>query len=59
MPTVNEENAPVPGVVLPIGPGEAKVAPLKDEAFRLATLVVLVTTKGAVPIATVLVKTGA
>jgi hypothetical protein len=46
-------NEPVLGVVEPIGPGEAKVAPLKLDAFRLATLVVLETTKGAVPVETV------
>src|SRR6267154_3116833 len=45
--------APVPGVVEPIGPGAAKVAPLKDEAFKLGTLVVEVTTSGAVPVETV------
>ena len=37
----------------PITPGAAKVAPLRLLALRLATLVVEVTTKGAVPIATV------
>ena len=42
--------APVPGVPEPIGPGAAKVAPERDEAFRLATLVVEVTTRGAVPV---------
>jgi hypothetical protein len=36
-----------------MGPGDAKVAPLKDEALRLATLVVLATLSGAVPSATV------
>lgn len=46
-------NEPVLGVVDPIGPGEAKVAPLRLEAFKLATLVVLATTKGAVPVETV------
>jgi hypothetical protein len=44
---------PLPGVPDPIDPGAAKVAPFKDEAFRLATLVVEATTKGAVPVATV------
>lgn len=46
-------NAPLPGVVPPIAPGDAKVAPLKLEAFRLATLVVLATENGAVPVARV------
>jgi hypothetical protein len=46
-------NAPLDAVVLPIAPGEAKVAPLNDEAFKLGTFVVLVTTNGAVPIAIV------
>lgn len=46
-------NAPVLAVVPPMGPGEANVAPLKLEAFRLATFVVLTTENGAVPIASV------
>jgi hypothetical protein len=45
--------APVDAVPLPIGPGAANVAPLRDDAFRFGTLVVLVTTRGGVPIATV------
>jgi len=45
--------APVDAVLFPIAPGEAKVAPLKEEALRLAILVVLLTTSGAVPVATV------
>lgn len=44
-----------PGVVPPIVPGTAKVAPLSEDAFRLGTLVVLAITKGAVPVACVLV----
>ena len=47
-------NAPVLGVPLPMAPGAAKVAPLKEEAFKLATLVVLAMEKGAVPVASVL-----
>ena len=39
--------------MLPIAPGAAKVAPLRLLAFKLATLVVEVTTRGAVPTATV------
>ena len=50
---VSVVNAPLPGVVPPIAPGDAKVAPLRLEAFRLATLVVLATTNGAVPVASV------
>jgi len=46
-------NAPDPGVVLPIGPGAAKVAPFRELALRLATLVVEATTNGAVPVARV------
>jgi hypothetical protein len=46
-------NAPDPGVPEPIEPGAAKVAPFKDEALRLATLVVDETTNGAVPVDTV------
>jgi hypothetical protein len=52
-------NAPVPAVPLPIAPGAANVAPPRDEAFRLATLVVDVTVNGAVPIATVDTNAGA
>lgn len=37
----------------PMVPGEAKVAPFKDEAFKLATLVVEAMTNGAVPVDTV------
>lgn len=40
---------PVEGVPEPIAPGLAKVAPFKEEAFKLATLVVEATTNGAVP----------
>jgi hypothetical protein len=50
-------NAPVPAVVEPIAPGEAKVAPFKLEAFRLATFVVEATVKGAVPVVSVEVIT--
>ncbi len=46
-------NVPADAVPPPIAPGAAKVAPLKDEAFKLATFVVDVTTRGAVPIAIV------
>ena len=42
-----------PAVVVPMAPGAAKVAPPRDEAFRLATLVVDATINGAVPVATV------
>jgi len=45
--------APVDAVVFPMAPGAAKVAPFKEEALRLAILVVLLTTSGAVPVATV------
>ena len=45
--------APVLAVPLPIGPGAAKVAPLSELAFKLATLVVEATTNGAVPVETV------
>lgn len=45
--------APVLGVPLPIAPGAAKVAPLSEDAFKFATLVVLETTSGAVPVAIV------
>ena len=44
------------GVPNPIDPGAAKVAPFKLEALRLGTLVVLLTTKGAVPVAMVKVS---
>jgi hypothetical protein len=50
---VSVVNAPDPGVVLPIGPGAAKVAPFRELALRLATLVVEATTNGAVPVARV------
>jgi hypothetical protein len=56
---VSVVNAPVDAVPPPIAPGAAKVAPLRLEAFRLATLVVLVTVNGAVPIATVDTNAGA
>jgi len=46
-------NAPVDGVVPPIAPGAAKVAPPRLLALRFATLVVLATTSGAVPVAIV------
>ena len=46
-------------VVPPIAPGEAKVAPLSEEAFKFATFVVLVTENGAVPVAMVEVNAGA
>ena len=39
--------------MLPNGPGAANVAPFKLLAFKLATLVVDATVKGAVPVATV------
>lgn len=45
--------APDEGVVEPIGPGDAKVAPFNDEAFKLATFVVEAMTSGAVPVASV------
>jgi hypothetical protein len=51
--TDNVVNAPDAAVVPPIAPGLAKVAPLKEEAFKLATLVVEVTDNGAVPVAIV------
>ena len=47
------------GVVPPIAPGEAKVAPPSCEAFKFGTTVVLVTVSGAVPIATVDTSAGA
>lgn len=46
-------NTPVDDVPEPIGPGAANVAPLKEDAFKFATFVVLVTTSGDVPVATV------
>jgi len=46
-------NAPVDAEPLPIAPGEANVAPLSDDAFRLATFVVDAITSGAVPVVTV------
>lgn len=48
-PVVSISDCAVP----PMTPGEANVAPESDEALRLATLVVLVTTSGAVPMARV------
>jgi hypothetical protein len=51
--SVKEVKVPVPAVPVPIFPGEAKVAPFKEEAFKLATLVVEATTKGAVPVVAV------
>jgi hypothetical protein len=41
--TVIDVKAPVLGVVLPIALGEAKVAPFKVDAFKLATLLEEVT----------------
>src|SRR5688572_24446849 len=56
MATAPEKKAvvkfPMPGVVPPIVPGAAKVAPPNDDAFRLATTVVDATVKGAVPVVT-------
>lgn len=49
----SEVNAPDAGVPPPIAPGAAKVAPPSEEALRFATLVVLATTKGALPVETV------
>lgn len=46
-------NVPAPGVVPPIAPGEANVAPLKLDAFKFGMFVVDDTTSGAVPVATV------
>lgn len=51
-----EEAFIIPGVVPPIVPGDAKVAPFNELAFKFVTLVVLVTVKGAVPVETVLVN---
>jgi hypothetical protein len=45
----NEVNAPVLGIELPIGPGDANVAPLREEAFKFGMLVLDATTRGAVP----------
>ena len=45
--------APELAIVLPILPGETKVAPFRLDAFKLGTFVVLDTTKGAVPVETV------
>ena len=50
-------NEPVLAVVPPIAPGLANVAPVRELAFKLGTLVVLAMTRGAVPVATVLVIT--
>ncbi len=46
-------NAPLEAVTEPMAPGAAKVAPFRELALRLATLVVDETVKGAVPVATV------
>jgi len=46
-------NAAVEGVVPPIAPGAANVAPDKEDAFKLVTFVVLDTVNGAVPVETV------
>jgi hypothetical protein len=51
--TVIDVKAPFPGVVLPIDPGLANVAPLSKFALRLVTTVVLETVNGAVPVDTV------
>jgi len=51
--SVSAVKVAAPGVVPPMVPGAAKVAPERVEAFKLATLVVEVTTRGAVPVATV------
>ena len=45
------------GDVDPIDPGLANVAPLNDDAFKFATLVVLLMVKGAVPVLILLVIT--
>jgi hypothetical protein len=50
--TVRFVNVPTFGVPEPIGPGAAKVAPFKLEAFRFGTFVVDATVNGAVPVAT-------
>lgn len=49
--------APVDAMPLPIAPGAANVAPPRLLAFKLATLVVDVTVRGAVPVAIVDVST--
>lgn len=46
-------NVAAPGVVPPIVPGAAKVAPFRSEAFKFETTVVDETEKGAVPVLTV------
>jgi len=51
----NVVNAPVDAVPDPMAPGAANVAPLSELALRLGMLVVLATTNGAVPLASVLV----
>ena len=51
--SVTEVKVPEPAVPDPMFPGEAKVAPFREEALRLATLVVEATTKGAVPVVAV------
>ena len=43
-------NAAVPGVPLPIDPGEANVAPSRKLAFKLSTFTLLATTRGAIPV---------
>lgn len=52
-PQFRDEKEPAAGVVPPIAPGAAIVAPPKLEAFKLATLVVDATVNGAVPVASV------
>lgn len=47
---------PAAGVVPPIAPGAANVAPFNDDAFRFGTFVVEPTVNGGVPVATVDVK---
>ena len=49
-------NAPVLAEPDPIAPGEAKVAPFNEDAFKFATLVVEETVNGAVPVATFEIK---
>jgi hypothetical protein len=49
---VRVEKLTVPGVVPPIVPGAANVAPFRLLAFKFATLVALLTVKGAVPVLT-------
>ena len=51
-------NAPVLGVVAPIAPGLAQVLPSSCETLRFPTTVVEVTTRGAVPVAMVLMYCG-